>query len=905
MRYRAPTNLAQAPKAAAADPSEAVSSILAAATGADTASAKIAAFEPILELLNDEASVESATAKSDAILAELAAALSEISALPPADITSELASSVKVASSIIASFCDAGASSHALPTAAPLLAMVVTPPARGKSTAPPADGSTEDAAPPSQPEASWRTADFTEERTALLTSACAALSALASHAAGRLALRKGSAIASLLALMQPAAEAYPALQAQAALALSHLAEAPLCRVALGSRTTLPSLIQLVKVVQATAQSHDALALRLHAKILLLLGFCLYDGNLLSHLLDASLLEAALASLEPVAEEADAEPPSAEAIQCAAELKSNAATVIAIAGQSPSGRERLVACGGLPILVHILAPPASAEEGAETKEAPASPATDQAESALAANVTLAIAHLALSASAAILLARDGTLIPLLAGLLAPPPDDAVPGWAAVRSNACTALLHIVHQKVGREAFLAAQVALGASAQEEVEGDDAQASSTSAVSAVVRILSSALPTASAEGEVSSFVETDGTLIAAAADILSQCSSEADGREIIVAAGGTAALLALLDQQQPDDLLEAVVSALAALAAHPTACVLLRTVQEVPEAKDEDAPPPDPKAGEDQVQEDASQSLPPPLAIVPALLESAHTGLKRAGSALVTACCTDKENAALLIKLKVLPKLILMEADSILEPAARMAVDTLCLAVPSALLWRTGKLPMSVIIADGFWAVTRDTELLAVEDLAMSNAGPEVVHIDASKDAGFARMIETAKEIVYTNSTVGAPGPEAAAALARFVCDHMGGVIEYDAYELYEAPANAVTELRSALGTRVVSLGELPIGAARHRALLFKALADRTGLATSLNVGACIRGAHAHHAWNTMIVDGQVVVVDLMHAPGEFYAELTDMARRYMRVGEYAFSSLTTRSSGEFQLAQQAGG
>ena len=131
-----------------------------------------------------------------------------------------------------------------------------------------------------------------------------------------------------------------------------------------------------------------------------------------------------------------------------------------------------------------------------------------------------------------------------------------------------------------------------------------------------------------------------------------------------------------------------------------------------------------------------------------------------------------------------------------------------------------------------------------------------------------------------------------------------MDYEAYELFEAPAAAVDELRAASGTRVVPLGSITVGRARHRAILFKVLADRAGLKASLEMGTCVRGAHAHHAWNTMIVNGKVVVVDLLHTPGECYEEGSDAARRYQRIGEFAFCSLATRMAGTFELAQQTG-
>ena len=41
--------------------------------------------------------------------------------------------------------------------------------------------------------------------------------------------------------------------------------------------------------------------------------------------------------------------------------------------------------------------------------------------------------------------------------------------------------------------------------------------------------------------------------------------------------------------------------------------------------------------------------------------------------------------------------------------------------------------------------------------------------------------------------------------------------------------------------------------------------------------------------MIVDGAVVVVDLIHQPGALYPNSSDEARQYKRIDEYAFSSL----------------
>ena len=204
------------------------------------------------------------------------------------------------------------------------------------------------------------------------------------------------------------------------------------------------------------------------------------------------------------------------------------------------------------------------------------------------------------------------------------------------------------------------------------------------------------------------------------------------------------------------------------------------------------------------------------------------------------------------------------------------------------------MGTAAADGFWAVTRDSALTSVSDLSAQAEGNEVLHVDPSVDAELASLIELAADVVKD-----AEGADAGYALAQLVCERMGGPVPYDAYEAYD-PAAEVGALRAAAdGSRVIRLGELRAGAARHRALLFKVLADRVSLPAALHTGKCLNGAHAHHSWATMLLDGKVQVVDLLHAPGSLYADGTDSARRYMRVDEFAFSSLASVSTVPFPL------
>jgi len=475
------------------------------------------------------------------------------------------------------------------------------------------------------------------------------------------------------------------------------------------------------------------------------------------------------------------------------------------------------------------------------------------------------------------------------VLAVSPDGAVAGWSAVRGNAATTLLHIVHEQSGRVAFLTAAGAPAppvADATDEPPAEDYTPPEPppSAVAVVVSLLSSV---AENPGEID-----DPPLVCGLANILSACALEVVGRAVVVEAGGAAPLLALLPSEY-DEVAEDATMAFAALAAEPAACVMLRGT---PPPTEEEAPPPvdeaDPPADTEAPAAEAAAAPPSPLEVVPSLLGRDSEALRRVGCVLVTAACVDATNAATLVSLKVLPLLVDLAKQS---PFAAPAISALCLAMPAALLWYRGALPPSVSISDGFYAVTRDTELLAVSDLAATNTGTEVLLVDSASDPHLAQCVAMASELVAAQTSAGAAPAETAAGIARLVCDRMGGAVPYELYQHYDQPAAAVDALRTQLASRVLPIGSLSVGGARHRATLFKALVDATGAAAcSLVMGACVRGAHAHHAWNMMILDGAEVVVDLLHAPGELYSEGSDAARRYQRIDEHAFASLTADGS-----------
>jgi len=125
----------------------------------------------------------------------------------------------------------------------------------------------------------------------------------------------------------------------------------------------------------------------------------------------------------------------------------------------------------------------------------------------------------------------------------------------------------------------------------------------------------------------------------------------------------------------------------------------------------------------------------------------------------------------------------------------------------------------------------------------------------------------------------------ALARFVSGKMGGPVHRDSLSTfsYELP---IGQLKVELNSNIIPIGKIQTGIFYHRALLFKALADRIAVSCSL-----VRGEY-NRAWNEVMLcedakDGQPTfppksyIVDLMHAPGRLMSTDSPDASLYQRL------------------------
>ncbi|OAY44153.1 serine/threonine-protein kinase EDR1 [Manihot esculenta] len=103
-----------------------------------------------------------------------------------------------------------------------------------------------------------------------------------------------------------------------------------------------------------------------------------------------------------------------------------------------------------------------------------------------------------------------------------------------------------------------------------------------------------------------------------------------------------------------------------------------------------------------------------------------------------------------------------------------------------------------------------------------------------------------------------------LAELVTGHMGGPVK-DANIMLARWMERSTELRTSLHTSVLPIGSINIGLSRHRALLFKVLADNTRLPCRLVKGSHYTGIEDDAINIIKLEDEREFLVDLMADPG----------------------------------------
>ncbi|KAH0466978.1 hypothetical protein IEQ34_004216 [Dendrobium chrysotoxum] len=181
----------------------------------------------------------------------------------------------------------------------------------------------------------------------------------------------------------------------------------------------------------------------------------------------------------------------------------------------------------------------------------------------------------------------------------------------------------------------------------------------------------------------------------------------------------------------------------------------------------------------------------------------------------------------------------------------------------------------LMDGFYDVygiisDHDRKMPSLVDLQATSVSQmleyEVVLLDRTVDCAL-QHLEKRALLIASECRAIENGPIASGLvqkIAHLVAEYMGGPVE-DAEDMLRRWKIRSNELRTSLNTIVLPLGLLGVGLSRHRALLFKVLADRIDLPCKLVKGSHYTGTD-EGAINLIKVDYESeYIIDLMGAPG----------------------------------------
>jgi len=288
-----------------------------------------------------------------------------------------------------------------------------------------------------------------------------------------------------------------------------------------------------------------------------------------------------------------------------------------------------------------------------------------------------------------------------------------------------------------------------------------------------------------------------------------------------------------------------------------------------------------------------------LLAAAFETSTPELQVAAVVSMSACTTDALSAAAAVDAGAVGRLltIVEEPHHPARVAAAACLDRLSGRHAALQLWLHGHVPASMQLESGFVdvGVGRTFAPCAEITAAGITSAAEALLVDETDAALMTALNEASREL--SEYAISGTDERKVEVLASFVSRAMGGSMSYDLYERFDFSWD-MEQAKVAAGSDLVPIGLVKRGAARHRALLFKALADRLGVLCELHAGRCVRGAHARHAWVVAHLRPaagapapEEVVVDLLHSVGSVYALGSPDARRYQRDGEFLYSTLKT--------------
>ncbi|XP_057495793.1 serine/threonine-protein kinase EDR1-like isoform X1 [Actinidia eriantha] len=188
-----------------------------------------------------------------------------------------------------------------------------------------------------------------------------------------------------------------------------------------------------------------------------------------------------------------------------------------------------------------------------------------------------------------------------------------------------------------------------------------------------------------------------------------------------------------------------------------------------------------------------------------------------------------------------------------------------------WDYSVLDYGEKVVDGFYdvyglatdpAIQGKMPSLADLETNRGSSGFEVIVVNRTIDPSLEELLQIAQCIALDCSA--GEVSVLVQRLAELVTEHMGGPVK-DANIVLARWMEKSTELKTSLDTSVLPIGSLTIGVSRHRALLFKVLADNVGLPCRLVKGSHYTGVEDDAVNIIKLANESEFLVDLMGAPG----------------------------------------
>ncbi|XP_057718044.1 serine/threonine-protein kinase EDR1-like isoform X1 [Arachis stenosperma] len=188
-----------------------------------------------------------------------------------------------------------------------------------------------------------------------------------------------------------------------------------------------------------------------------------------------------------------------------------------------------------------------------------------------------------------------------------------------------------------------------------------------------------------------------------------------------------------------------------------------------------------------------------------------------------------------------------------------------------WEYSVLDYEQKVVDGFYDVyglytdlTMQGKMPSLRDLEAEpeSSGFEVVIVDRTIDPAIVELLQIAHCIALDCPVTGLG--ILVQRIAELVTSHMGGPVK-DASTILARWTERSTELRTSLHTIMLPLGCINIGLSRHRALLFKVIADNINMPCRLVKGSHYTGVEDDAVNIIKLEDEREFLVDLMAAPG----------------------------------------